>query len=94
MSEYTWVKRATAEEKAEMQVIIDVNNEMSEKERDSNEVYELVRAGDAWGIKCTWLDDGLSETGSFVRCKKCGDIDDLWAGQEYECWKCATRGAK
>ena len=94
MSEFTWVKRATAAEKAGMRGIVAAHNEISQKEHAGNEIYVLERAGDAWGIGVTYLDSGMTDGGSFVRCTACGDIDDLWDGQEYGCWECFGTGIR
>ena len=89
---YTWIKRATANQKREMDACVEALNEHAyDPESDPPECatwrYERRRTADAW-IVVLLQDDKVIDSGSFVQCSKCGGVRDLWEGQIEFCLDC------
>ena len=91
---YSWIKRATEHQKAEMDACIEALNECAyNPEMDPPEQatwrYERRRTSDAW-IVVLLQDEKIIDRASFVRCTKCGGVRDLWEGQIEFCLDCWT----
>jgi hypothetical protein len=98
---YTWVKRASATEKIQMQEVVDSFNELANEHTDMPFIsfYRLERCGDSWGMveyvdvpSVEWSDyynhGQRMETISFVRCDNCGGVRELMDGQIEFCYYC------
>jgi hypothetical protein len=103
-SPYTWVKRATAAERREMEDCVAALNETAHEQYDVLGYtcsYKLERGGDAWGVTAYVAkvhpevrgDVSVGERnggGTFARCATCGHVRDLWDGQIEFCTECWT----
>ena len=93
---YTWVKRASWEQYAEMLSECAGENEIVAKEHYDDPhtcdwVYKVGRAGAGHGTAYTleiWQKGERIESGSFVRCTACGGIRALFEGQGEFCADC------
>lgn len=102
MQAYTWVKRATAKAKADMQEIVDSYNELAHEDAEVHQYvpyYRLERTSDSW-VMVAYVDyavEGFEDEYKhgdrryaigFVRCGYCGAIRELADGQGEFCIEC------
>jgi len=88
---YSYVKRASQRDKQEMQAIIDSLNELAPESEEVTGVlmvYSLEKTRDSYIVECHSNNGLFSDSGSFVRCGKCGAIRELFDGQIEFCTEC------
>jgi len=93
---YTWVKRASWDDYADMLAEVAAENEIVAKEHSDDPhtfdwVYKVGRAGAGHGAAYTieiWQKGERIDAGTFVRCGKCGGIRGLFEGQIEFCTDC------
>ena len=94
---WEYIIRASKKEKEEMQMIIDSYNELSEHDNEAEpwqkHWYSLEKASCGylikWHLKEEDDPDEHSESGSFIRCIKCGAVNDFWGDDTIAlCWQC------
>ena len=87
---YSYVRRASQKDKEEMQKCVNCLNELKhETEEITGITFEasLVNTGDGYIAAINYSDGGY-DSGSFVRCSKCGAIRELFDGQIEFCLEC------
>lgn len=99
---YTWVKRASEQDKQEMREVVDSYNELAYENADVHQYvpyYRLERGGDEWVMVCyvDYAVEGFEDLYThgerryaigFVRCGFCGHIRELADGQIEFCTTC------
>ena len=89
---YTWVIRANARQKREMQEIVDAWNECAHEDIPDLGFAPEYALEYYRGYQFVVRHEGqVAERGSFVRCGKCGTIRELLEGQVRCCDECGDR---
>ena len=88
---YTYVKRLSRQGMVEAQEIVNSLNELAPESAETTGIlgtYSLDRTQSGYWIVTVVFSDGGEDTGSIVRCQKCGGLRDLWDGQFEFCLDC------
>jgi len=92
MATFSWVKRASAHQKREMQEIVDAWNECAHEDiPDLGFAPEYTMEGPHGCYQfVVWYQGRIAERGAFVRCGDCGAIRELLSGQVECCDECGA----